>query len=109
MFVSNLKSKQHPLRSINLHYFRSDVVARTHLGTKFGAPVRDIPFETMRCDYRRPSNWYDTNIFGKKCGRYWSMDCVLPLFQKEHHTLRRDKVQVTDHRRKILGTCVKVM
>ena len=108
-FLGNLKSKQYPLRSVNLHYFRSDVVARTHLCTKFGAPVRDIPFETVRCDYRRPSNWYDTNIFGEMCGPYGSMDSVLPFFQKEHHTLRRDKVQVTNNRRKVLGIRVKVM
>lgn len=102
--LRNLKSKQDPLRSLYLHYSRSDVVARTHLRTKLGAPVCYIPFETVRRDYRRPSDWYYTNILSEIPRSYWSMNCVLPFLQKKHHAFRCDKIQVTNRRGSILGT-----
>lgn len=50
-FSGSLKSKQDSFRGLHLHNFRSDVVARTHLGTKFGAPVCYIPFETVHRNF----------------------------------------------------------
>lgn len=50
-FPGKLQSEQGPFRSLHLHYFRLDVIARTHLATELGTPLRYIPFKTVRCDY----------------------------------------------------------
>lgn len=50
-FLGNLQSEQGPFRRLHLHYFRSDVIARTHLAAELGTPLRHIPFQPVRCDY----------------------------------------------------------
>ena len=105
----NLKRKQDPFRSLHLHHFRSDMIARTHLHTKLRAPVRHIPFETARCNDRRPPDRYDAHILSEMLRSHRSVDPVLSLFQQKYHAFRCDEIQVADGGRNVLRVCVQVM
>lgn len=60
--LTGLESKQDPFRGTDLDDFRLDVIASTHLPTKFSGPLRHIPFKTVSRDDRGSSNWDDSNI-----------------------------------------------